>query len=141
MDITAARALNPSSPGTPGAWKLWAAVAVGAFAGTEARYGLGILFPEHPGGFPWTTLCINVAGSFVLGLLTTGWLARFPLWARAGIGPGILGAFTTFSAVSLALTRLTGLPAVWLGYLGLSLLLGLGAAGAGLAAGRRAGRR
>ncbi|MGX9900439.1 fluoride efflux transporter FluC [Arthrobacter sp. SA17] len=71
-------------------WKAWLAVAVGGLAGSELRYGLGLLFPEHPGTVPWTTLAINVSGSFVLALLTTLWMARprTSFWLRAGIGPG-----------------------------------------------------
>ena len=121
-------------------WKAWLAVAAGGLAGTELRYGLGLLFPEHPGSLPWTTLAINVSGSFVLALLTTLWIARprTSFWLRAGIGPGILGSFTTFSAVVFALDRQIrdGQHALWILYLGLSLILGLGAAAAGWKAGK-----
>lgn len=116
-------------------WRTWAAVAVGGFAGTELRYGLGLAFPEDPAGFPWTTLTINVAGSFALGILTTLWIARpqTAFWLRAGIGPGILGSFTTFSAVVFSVERLSGLGNVFLAalYLIVSILLGLAAAGLG----------
>lgn len=121
-------------------WKAWLAVAAGGLAGTELRYGLGLLFPEHPGSLPWTTLAINVGGSFVLALLTTLWIARprTSFWIRAGIGPGILGSFTTFSAVVFALDGQIrdGHHALWIVYLGLSLILGLGAATAGWKAGK-----
>jgi CrcB protein len=121
-------------------WKAWFAVAAGGLAGTELRYGLGLLFPEHPGSLPWTTLAINVGGSFVLALLTTLWIARprTSFWIRAGIGPGILGSFTTFSAVVFALDRQIrdGQHSLWILYLGLSLILGLGAAAAGWKAGK-----
>lgn len=121
-------------------WKAWLAVAAGGLAGTELRYGLGLLFPEHPGSLPWTTLAINVSGSFVLALLTTLWIARprTSFWLRAGIGPGILGSFTTFSAVVFAVDRQIrdGQPSLWILYLGLSLILGLGAAAAGWKAGK-----
>jgi CrcB protein len=121
-------------------WKAWIAVAVGGLAGSELRYGLGLLFPEHPGSVPWTTLAINVSGSFILALLTTLWIARprTSFWIRAGIGPGILGSFTTFSAVVFALDRQIrdGQQSLWLLYLALSLILGLGAAAAGWKAGK-----
>lgn len=123
-----------SSP-RPG-WAVWAAVAVGAFFGTLSRYGLGLAFPEEQGAFPWTTLFVNVLGGALLGVLT-GYVSeaqRTPKWVRAGLGPGLLGSFTTFSAVTLvgATERTLLIP-----YVGLSLLLGLAAAAAGLAAGRR----
>ena len=117
-------------------WKVWAAVAIGGFGGTEARYLLGVLFPEPPGIFPWTTLVINVAGSFLLGWLTTLWAVgmRKPRWLQAGLGPGLIGSFTTFSAVSLATVAQ---PALLVPYLAMSLALGLAAAAAGIAIGQR----
>jgi len=121
-------------------WRAWTAVAAGALVGTELRYGLGLLFPEEAGAVPWTTLSINVSGSFVLAALTTLWMARprTAFWLRAGIGPGLLGSFTTFSAVVFSLDQQarSGHHVTWLIYLGLSLLLGLGAAAAGWKAGK-----
>jgi CrcB protein len=108
--------------------------------GTELRYGLGLAFPDFPGSVPWATLWINVVGSFVLALLTTVWMARphTAFWLRAGLGPGLLGSFTTFSAVVFAVDQLAraGSHIAWLGYLVLSLLLGLAAAGAGWRSGK-----
>lgn len=121
-------------------WRAWAAVAAGGLAGTELRYGLGVLFPEQAGSVPWTTLVINVAGSFVLAMLTTIWIARprTAFWLRAGIGPGLLGSFTTFSALVASVDQLArgGLHPVWISYLVLSVLLGLGAAALGWKAGK-----
>ncbi|PTT65522.1 fluoride efflux transporter FluC, partial [Arthrobacter sp. HMWF013] len=54
-------------------WRAWLAVAAGGLIGTELRYALGLVFPESAGQVPWTTLGINVAGSFVLAVLTTLW--------------------------------------------------------------------
>ena len=115
-------------------------MALGALVGTELRYGLGVLFPERAGAIPWTTLAINVCGSFVLAALTTLWIARprTAFWLRAGIGPGLLGSFTTFSAVVFSVDQQarSGQHLTWLTYLGLSLVLGLGAAAAGWKAGK-----
>ena len=128
-------------PGTllPG-WRAWAAVAAGGLIGTELRFVAGIVFPEAAGAVPWTTLVINVAGSFVLATLTTIWIARprTAFWLRAGLGPGLLGSFTTFSAVVYAVDQQfrAGYHATWLAYLALSLVLGLGAAAAGWKSGR-----
>lgn len=121
-------------------WRAWLAVAAGGLAGTELRYGMGLAFPEPAGAMPWTTLGINVAGSFVLAALTTVWIARphTAFWLRAGLGPGLLGSFTTFSAVVFSADQLAraGEHPVWMTYLGLSLLLGLGAAAGGWRTGR-----
>lgn len=125
-------------------WKAWAAVAAGGLVGTELRYGLGVLFPEQAGNVPWTTLAINVTGSFVLGMLTTVWIARphTAFWLRAGIGPGLLGSFTTFSALVASVDQLvrSGLHAVWISYLVLSVLLGLAAAASGWRTGKAIAR-
>jgi fluoride exporter len=137
------RALPEERPaavsGVPG-WRAWAAVAVGGLIGTELRYGAGLAFPEAAGTVPWTTLAVNVVGSFVLAALTTLWIARprTAFWLRAGLGPGLLGSFTTFSALAFALDQLVrgGFHAAWLAYLALSLVLGLGAAAAGWKSGK-----
>ncbi len=139
----AAKALSPAvaapRPGMPG-WRAWAAVAVGGLIGTELRYGAGLAFPEAAGTIPWTTLVINVVGSFVLAALTTVWIARpkTAFWLRAGLGPGLLGSFTTFSAVVFAIDQQfrAGFHASWLAYLALSLVLGLAAAAAGWKTGK-----
>lgn len=118
----------------------WLAVAAGGLIGSELRYGLGLAFPDTPGSVPWATLAINISGSFVLAALTTIWIARpqTAFWLRAALGPGLLGSFTTFSAVIFASGQLARAEAhpVWITYLGLSLVLGLAAAGAGWRTGR-----
>jgi fluoride exporter len=120
--------------------RAWCSVAVGGLIGTELRYGLGLAFPDFPGSVPWATLGINVGGSFVLASLTTVWMARpqTAFWLRAGLGPGLLGSFTTFSAVVFAVDQLAraGSHIAWLAYLVLSLVLGLAASGAGWRSGK-----
>ncbi|WP_306901573.1 fluoride efflux transporter FluC [Arthrobacter sp. B1I2] len=120
--------------------RAWLAVAVGGLLGSELRYGLGLAFPDGPNSVPWATLSINISGSFALAALTTIWMARphTAFWLRAGLGPGLLGSFTTFSAVIFASDQLAraGAHPVLLTYMGLSLLLGLAAAGLGWRSGR-----
>lgn len=122
-------------------WRAWLAVVVGGLLGTELRYGLGLLLPEAATAVPWTTLAINVSGSFVLATLTTIWIARpkTTFWIRAGIGPGFLGSFTTFSAVVFSLDQLArgGAYGIWMLYLALSLVLGLLAAAFGWRIGKQ----
>lgn len=70
--------------------------------GASARYLTGIAAARHLGkGFPWGTLTVNIAGSFLMGVLVVTLLhlsgSRFaPL-----LMTGMLGGFTTFSAFSL----------------------------------------
>jgi CrcB protein len=76
------------------------AVAVGGAAGTAARYGLGLLFPEPAGsGFPWTTFAVNVTGCLAIGVLA-GALDHAPTMhplIRPLLGSGFLGGYTTLS--------------------------------------------
>ena len=53
-------------------------------------------------GFPWATLFVNVAGSFLMGVIVVV-LAREGGTRAAGpfLMTGLLGGFTTFSAFSL----------------------------------------
>jgi CrcB protein len=54
-------------------------------------------------GFPYGTLIVNIAGSFLMGLLA-GYFAFRPgvdQHVRLFLTTGILGGFTTFSAFSL----------------------------------------
>lgn len=73
------------------------AVAVGGAAGASLRWGLGEVVPEGS-GFPWTTLSINVLGSFLLALLPAFALLRDRRAPTLALGPGLLGGFTTLSA-------------------------------------------
>ena len=75
------------------------AVSAGGAVGGLARYGVTRLVADGT-GFPWATFAINVSGSILLAALLLLPLARqSPIWAAA-LGPGVLGGYTTFSAVS-----------------------------------------
>jgi CrcB protein len=106
------------------------AVFAGGLIGTAARLGVDVLAGDAIG-----TLVVNVVGSFVLGLLVSAVWPRVPDWPRAGLGAGVLGSFTTFSALAVLLLGLDLLAAA--GYLVLTLALGFGAAVLGLRVGRR----
>jgi len=86
---------------------------------------------KWPMQFPLATLCINVSGSFLLGLLfASGLNSHFQLL----IGTGFMGSYTTFSTfklenIELHLKRKYRL--FW-SYIGASYILGIGCAGLGL---------
>ena len=73
------------------------AVALGGAVGAVLRWGLGEAFPDSS-GFPWTTFTINVSGSCALALLPAVASVRARPALVAGLGPGLLGGFTTLSA-------------------------------------------
>lgn len=73
------------------------AVAVGGAVGAVLRWSLGEVAPDGS-GFPWTTFAINVSGSFLLALLPAFAAVRARPALAAGLGPGLLGGYTTLSA-------------------------------------------
>lgn len=80
------------------------AVAAGGAIGSIARFVIGVWSTRAFGvGFPWGTLFINTAGSFLIGafveLFALHWDA--PLSMRVFLTVGICGGFTTFSTFSL----------------------------------------
>src|SRR5919202_6711400 len=107
-----------------------ALVGMGGLVGVLARYGLGRLTLHHE-SLIWTTVGINVAGSFLLGLLVAEpWFSRD---VREGLGVGLLGGFTTFStfSVQIVLEVDAGEPGRAAGYLLASVIGGIAAATAG----------
>lgn len=121
-----------------------ALVFLGGTVGTLARHLLAELVPPV-GGVPLTIGAVNVAGAFVLGLLLGG-LRGGPLTHRPQlrllVGTGVLGGFTTYSALAVDGVRLARSDAALAAAYGVgSVLLGLVAAGLGVAlTQRRRGR-
>ena len=104
-------------------------VALGGAAGSVARFALGGWTMRLVGGsFPWPTLLINIAGSFLLGMLLPLYpdpLAdRIP---RALLAIGFCGGFTTFSTFSYESWDLLrdGMTGAAAGYVIASVVLGL----------------
>jgi CrcB protein len=116
------------------------AVFVGGLVGTALRLGLDALLPHPAAAFPWSTLIVNLLGSFALGVLVARVWPSAPEWLRFGLGTGLLGSFTTFSAVIASLFALTANDEVALAalYLGVSIAGGLLLAAIGLRWGSRA---
>lgn len=112
-------------------------IAVAGATGAVSRYGIGRWVGAHT--FPWSTLGINVVGSFALGLvLHASNLRHWPDTSTAAVAVGFLGAFTTFSTFSYEVQDLlrTDRAGAAAGYIGLSLIGGVLAAAAGYAIAR-----
>lgn len=107
-------------------------IAAAGGLGTLARYWAAVLV----GGRAWpvSTLAVNVAGAFALGLLV-GRGAVSASNVTAAIAIGFLGAFTTFSTFSVEAVDLlrNGRPGAAFAYVAASVGLGLVAAAAGYA--------
>ena len=116
---------------------LYATIAIGSVMGGLARYLISLVIQSGP-GIPWATLFVNVTGSFIIGFYGTLSGPDGRLFASAHqrqfVMTGFCGGYTTFSTFSLETFRLladgmtqaaymniavsvvTWLVAVWLGY-------------------------
>lgn len=141
------------------------AVFVGGLVGTGLRLGLDTLLPHATGGslisgahdsggyaaltdvawagasITWSTVIVNLVGSLALGYLVARLWRRpsTPLWLKVGLGTGLLGSFTTFSAVAVNVVDALSLGnfAVAFTAVGFSLVGGLTAAWLGVFLGGR----
>jgi CrcB protein len=115
------------------------AVAAGGIAGAWARYGTGLVVESWlPPTFPWATLGVNVAGSWLLALLMQALPATIVSPAvRLGLTVGFCGGFTTYSTFALETVTLaqSGHPLRAGAYVASSLALCLCGSAAGLATG------
>jgi fluoride exporter len=105
-------------------------VGLGGGIGSILRYAGSFLIPAKY--FPWSTLAVNIFGSFIIGLvlaysLKDGFFSNN--W-KLFLATGVCGGFTTFSAFTAEnLTLLqNGKYGIALFYIALSVILGIGAA-------------
>ncbi len=115
-----------------------ALVAVAGALGALSRWGIGTWVGSR--AFPWSTLSINVVGSFLLGLtLRAAMIRGWPDTTTVPVAVGFLGAFTTYSTFSYEVTDLLrdDRAGTALAYVALSLAGGLLAAAVGYAAASR----
>jgi len=113
-------------------------VGFGGGAGSLLRWWVGRVVGErYHGSFPLGTFLINVSGAFVIGylsvLFSVDWRDRFGTVLNAGVLTGVLGGYTTFSSMQLDAAKLAGAnrPGLAAGYLMVSTVAGLAAAGLG----------
>jgi CrcB protein len=108
-------------------------IAIGGALGAILRHMVSLQITRFAGsGFPFGTFCINLLGSFLMGVLAALLLRRSDTGFSHFVPflmTGILGGFTTFSAFSLEALVLfeRGRP-------GLAILYAVGSVVAGLAA-------
>lgn len=118
---------------------LW--ICLGGAAGSGLRYLVsGWVLRALGTSFPYGTLAVNLLGSFLLGALmhlglSTEWLTPT---LRLALTTGAMGGFTTYSTFSYETMRLVedGAWALASVNVAATVVLCLGAAFAGLAAGR-----
>jgi CrcB protein len=120
----------------PGAMLL---VFAGGTLGTAAREALSLAFPPI-GGIPYAVFGINITGALLLGVLLESLVRRGPDHGgrqriRLLLGTGMLGGFTTYSALAVDTAHLigSGSPGIGAAYAIGTVLLGAGATWAGIA--------
>ncbi|MBG6213918.1 MAG: CrcB family protein [Cryobacterium sp.] len=118
-------------------WRYLGLVFLGGTVGTALREALGLALPPvdltMDAGLPLTTLGINLLGALLLGLLLEALVRRGHDAGRRRtlrllLGTGLLGGFTTYSALAIdsALLLRDGAVGIALAYaLGTVLLGGL----------------
>lgn len=107
------------------------AVFIGSGLGGVLRWAIGLW---ANGQHPWGTLFVNVMGCLILGFLSR--VAPGDVYLKLLLTTGFCGGFTTFSTFvneNVLMMRVGQLPMA-LGYMALSLILGLLAAWAGYSA-------
>lgn len=119
------------------------AVALGSAAGGLMRHAVSAFsLVGSEAGLPWPTLAVNVAGSYIVGLLLAAFgpygRIRVSVAVQAGLIAGLCGGLTTFSAFSLEMVLFPrhygfGLAMVWVVA---SMFAWLAAVSAGYATGR-----
>lgn len=117
-------------------------VLLGGLVGAPLRHVVGLGVPTGSGDLPWATFGVNVVGAFALGALLTG-LERAGddtgtrRELRLALGAGLLGAFTTYSALGAetAVLLRDGQVGLAAGYALGSAVTGVLAAAAGIAVG------
>jgi len=114
-------------------------VFVGGLVGTALRLGLDTLLPHAVSGnasISWSTVAVNLVGSLALGFLVARlWrLPSTPAWLKTGLGTGLLGSFTTFSAIAVNVVDALSLGNIGVAFaaLGISLVGGIATAWLGL---------
>jgi CrcB protein len=87
---------------------------VGGAIGTLARYGFDRAWPEGDGAFPHTTNVINTIGAFAIGVIASLLARHYPdrHGARAFLITGLLGGWTTMSALGVADARIGSIDGV-----------------------------
>jgi fluoride exporter len=94
-------------------------VMAGGAIGAGLRYGVSMI-TFLSGGFPWSTLVVNLVGSFLIGFAAVSFgLSSESTSAKLFFMIGILGAFTTFSTYSLDCIRLVKNGSLYLASLNL----------------------
>ncbi len=82
-----------------------AAVFAGGCIGTLGRHSVMVHLHPSPHAFPWAIVTVNMIGAMLLGVLGGSLFASRPeaVTLRLFLGAGVLGGWTTYSAIVVGL--------------------------------------
>ena len=105
------------------------AIALGGVIGSLGRFAIALVVGEwNPTTLPWATLTANIVGCLAIGVVaSSAAIAAGPAWLRPFLITGVLGGFTTFSALALETGLLldAGRVLVAVGYVVVTMAAGL----------------
>ncbi|WLR46496.1 fluoride efflux transporter CrcB [Halobacillus litoralis] len=116
-------------------------VGIGGMIGASLRFLIGEWLKAPDQWFPYSTLTVNLTGSFLLAWFTMGIVEKFSLSSKwkAALGTGLVGSYTTFSTLSMDAVSLyeRGDVVLSLLYIAISIFGGLALSMLGFTLGKR----
>lgn len=100
--------------------------AAGAIIGSLLRYAVSLAIPhDDPLAWPWATFTVNIIGALAIGIIASMPKVMNNETRRHFVVTGVLGGFTTFSALAVEVIQLSGMQA-WL-YVAVTFIAGVSA--------------
>ena len=100
--------------------------AVGAAIGSLARYAVALLVPTtNATQVPWHTLMVNVIGALLIGICASNASVMASEARRIFLMTGVLGGFTTFSALAVETQQLLHHPVIAILYIAVTFIGGV----------------
>lgn len=134
------RQLQPQRQQAPQAQvlKFGLSAAIGAAIGSLARLQISYWFqtPSET-AFPWATFAVNVVGALLIGLVASSQKIVTNENRRHFVLTGVLGGFTTFSAITVETLQLANSPIISVTYVVGTFAIGIAATHIGSLLGRR----
>ena len=102
--------------------------ALGAALGSLARLQISywIQTPSET-SFPWSTFIVNVIGALLIGLIASSPNIMNNETRRHFVVTGVLGGFTTFSAIAVETLQLASTPLISITYVVATFAIGIAA--------------
>ena len=112
--------------------------ALGAALGSLARLQIAYwLQTPSTTSFPWSTFLVNVIGALLIGLIASAPNIMNNETRRHFVVTGVLGGFTTFSAIAVETLQLSSTPWISITYVVATFAIGVAATHIGSLIGKR----